>query len=60
VRAKTGKGWKEWFEILDDWDVKRRATRKPQGIFASGERDLIQLCKKDKKGKEDTTERKQS
>ncbi len=25
VRAKTGKGWDEWFTILDKWGVKDKA-----------------------------------
>lgn len=24
VRAKTGKGWKEWFGILDEWGMKEK------------------------------------
>ena len=24
VRAKTGKGWEEWFAILDEWDAKEK------------------------------------
>lgn len=24
VRKATGKGWEEWFRILDKWDVKEK------------------------------------
>ena len=24
VRAKTGKGWKEWFKILDKWGMQEK------------------------------------
>jgi len=24
VRAKTGKGWEEWFRILDTWGAKEK------------------------------------
>ena len=28
VRARTGKGWEEWVQILDDWDAKEKGHTK--------------------------------
>ena len=27
VRAATGKGWEEWFAILDSWDARSKGHR---------------------------------
>jgi len=52
VRTKTGKGWKEWFKILNNWDVKERShTQTARHFREQRERLLIQVSKKDKKGR---------
>ncbi len=28
VRTKTGKGWQEWYSILDEWDAKNQGNTK--------------------------------
>ncbi|WP_235623020.1 DUF4287 domain-containing protein [Tolypothrix sp. PCC 7601] len=35
VKAKTGKGWDEWFSILDQWDVKEQGHTKTAAYLRS-------------------------
>jgi hypothetical protein len=29
IRRRTGRGWEEWFDLLDDWGAPQRSHRDP-------------------------------